>query len=74
MMLDDIEDPLSHEEAIDALCNCARTVTVLSYREVVEGYFKLRGLRLRDPPGWHLDARDNALMAQDGLCRDTLEG
>jgi hypothetical protein len=35
--------PLSHDEAIAALTGCAATVTVLSYQEVIEGYFKLRG-------------------------------
>lgn len=35
---------LSHEAAIKALCDCAATVTVLSYQEVIEGYFSLRGL------------------------------
>lgn len=34
----------THDEAIDALCGCAATVTVLSYQEAIEGYFKLRGL------------------------------
>jgi hypothetical protein len=37
---------LSHEEAIDALCGCAATVTVLSYQEAIEGYFALRGLAI----------------------------
>lgn len=34
--------PLTHDEAIDALCGCAATVTVPSYQEAIEGYFKLR--------------------------------
>jgi hypothetical protein len=38
--------PLTHEEAIRALVNCASTVTVLSYREVIEGYFRLRDLEI----------------------------
>lgn len=37
-------EALSHEEAIKALSDCAATVTVLSYAEVVDGYFKLRGI------------------------------
>lgn len=36
--------PLTHDEAIDALCGCAATVTVPSYQEAIEGYFKLRDL------------------------------
>lgn len=36
--------PLTHEQALDALCGCAATVTVLSYQEAIEGYFALRGL------------------------------
>ena len=39
---------LSHDEAIKALCDCAATVTTLSYQEAIEGYFKLRGLPI--PP------------------------
>lgn len=35
---------LGHDEAIQALIDCASTVTVLSYQEAIEGYFKLRGL------------------------------
>lgn len=35
---------MTHEEAIEALCGCAQTVTVLSYQEAIEGYFALRGL------------------------------
>lgn len=41
-----IPDALSHDAAIKALCDCAATVTLLSYREVVEGYFVLRGIPL----------------------------
>jgi len=37
-------DALSHDEAIDALIGCAKTVTVLSYQEAIEGYFKLRNM------------------------------
>lgn len=33
----------SHGEALDALCGCAATVTVLSYEEAIKGYFSLRG-------------------------------
>lgn len=36
--------PLTHDEAIDAICGCARTVTVLSYQEAIEGYLELRHL------------------------------
>jgi hypothetical protein len=43
-----MSEPLSHDAAIDALCGCAATVSVLSYQEVIEGYLKLRGL-LEDP-------------------------
>lgn len=42
--------PLSHDAAIQALCDCAATVTVLSYQEVVEGYFKLRDLPIPASP------------------------
>ena len=38
----------THDDAIAALCGCAATVTVLSYQEAIEGYFKLRGLEI--PP------------------------
>lgn len=34
---------MTHDEAIDAICGCAQTVTVLSYQEAIEGYLKLRG-------------------------------
>lgn len=36
----------THDEAIAALCGCAATVSVLSYQEAIEGYFKLRGLEI----------------------------
>ena len=49
---------LSHDAAIDAICNCASSVSVLSYQEAIEGYFKLRGLPIPPPP---------SLAAQDGL-------
>lgn len=42
--------PLTHDEAIDALCGCAATVTVLSYQEAIEGYFKLRDLPIPPDP------------------------
>lgn len=35
---------MTHKEAIEALCGCAATVTLLSYQEAIEGYFALRGL------------------------------
>lgn len=41
---------LTHAEAIKALCDCAATVSVLSYQEAIEGYFKLRGLYITDAP------------------------
>jgi hypothetical protein len=45
---ENIKQPaMSHDEALDALCGCARTVTVLSYQEAVEGYLELRGTTLR---------------------------
>ena len=47
---------LTHNAAIDALCKCAASVSVLSYQEAIEGYFKLRGL-----------AVPNQQPAQDGL-------
>ena len=37
---------MTHDEAIDALCGCAATVTVLSYQEAIEGYLSLRGISL----------------------------
>lgn len=36
----------THDEAISALCNCAATVTVLSYQEAIEGYIAMRGLTI----------------------------
>lgn len=35
---------LDHQQALDAICGCAATVTVLSYEEAIGAYFKLRGL------------------------------
>ena len=32
--------------AIDAICGCAATVTVLSYQEAIESYLDLRGIDL----------------------------
>ncbi|WP_332772969.1 hypothetical protein [Phenylobacterium sp.] len=53
---------LTHDQAIDALCGCAATVTVLSYQEAIEGYFKLRGLPIpggaQRPDGWVLAPRE----------------
>lgn len=49
---------LSHDAAIDAICKCAASISVLSYQEAIEGYFKLRGLPIPDAP---------SLAAQDGL-------
>jgi len=43
-MSDDMATSLTHDQAIDALCGCAATVTVLSYQEAIEGYFSLRGI------------------------------
>lgn len=37
-------DPMNHDDAIQALADCASTTTVLSYREAIEGYLKLRGM------------------------------
>lgn len=36
-------EPVDHNTAIKLLCDCATSVTTLSYQEVIEGYFKLRG-------------------------------
>ena len=41
-----VPSAMSHDAAIDALCGCAATVTVLSYQEAIEGYFTLRGLEI----------------------------
>lgn len=43
-MMDERVKLLTHEEALDAICGCAGTVTVLSYQEAIEGYLKLRGI------------------------------
>lgn len=54
-------DDLNHDDAVKALCDCARTVTVLSYEEVIDGYFKLRGLpdpRLFDAQSGDAEAFD----------------
>jgi len=37
---------LTHEDAVKALCDCGATVTMLSYQEVIEGYFRLRNLEV----------------------------
>jgi hypothetical protein len=37
-------EQLTHDEAIDAICGCAATVTVLSYQEAIESYLDLRGI------------------------------
>lgn len=37
--------PLTHEEALDAICACSATVTLLSYEEAIEAYLSLRGWR-----------------------------
>lgn len=39
-----MSEPLSHEAALDAICGCAATVTVLSYQEAIEAYLDLRGI------------------------------
>lgn len=36
--------PMSHEAALNAICNCAASVALLSYQEAIEGYLKLRGI------------------------------
>lgn len=75
----------THEQALDALCGCAATVSVLSYQEAIEGYFKLRGLPI-PPDQAALNPADTALKAavervtamsvrlpiemQDGLSKD----
>jgi hypothetical protein len=38
--------PLDHDDAVNVLCDCAATVTVLSYQEAIEGYLTLRGLTI----------------------------
>jgi hypothetical protein len=42
------QKPLTHMETIKVLDDCASTVSILSYQEAIEGYFKLRGLEI--PP------------------------
>lgn len=65
-------EQLSHDAAIDAICGCAATVTVLSYQEAIEAYLNLRGidlnatleaLRLAYGLLWHMriDTRDDNL-------------
>lgn len=60
---------LSHNEAIDALCGCAATVTVLSYQEAIEGYFKLRGLEIPEDSDTQVRARalEEAAIAVEGV-------
>ncbi len=41
-----VPSAMSHHEAIEALCGCAATVTLLSYQEAIEGYFALRRLSI----------------------------
>jgi len=48
---------MGHEEAIEAICGCSRTVTVLSYQEAIEGYLKLRGMQ---PAQQEFDAAGDA--------------
>lgn len=36
--------PMPHEQALEAIVGCASTVTLLRYREAIEGYLKLRGI------------------------------
>ena len=43
-------EQLTHDAAIDAICGCAATVTVLSYQEAIESYLNLRGIDLDAPP------------------------
>lgn len=51
---------LSHAAAIDAICGCARTVSVLSYQEAIEGYLNLRGLGslIKTPAEWTCERQD----------------
>lgn len=59
---------LNHDEAIDALCGCAATVTTLSYQEAIEGYFALRGLPIPITPpevGGELVERVTRKMYED---------
>ena len=60
---------MTHDEAIAALCRCAATVTVLSYQEVVEGYFKLRDC----PPLDELTTALAASRAREAKLREALE-
>jgi hypothetical protein len=39
-----MEFHMTHDEALDAITGCARTVAVLSYQEAIEGYLQLRGM------------------------------
>jgi hypothetical protein len=41
---------MTHEQALDAVCRCAATVTVLSCPEAIEAYLELRGIP-RDSDG-----------------------
>lgn len=55
-----MSEKLSHDQAVGALCDCASTVTVLSYQEAIEGYFALRGISI---PGNSLP-RENTSFAE----------
>lgn len=57
---------LSHGAAIKALCDCAATVTVLSYQEVIEGYFSLRGLSIPGEPASVAVEADRKEMSSPG--------
>lgn len=59
------QKPLSHDEAIDALCGCAANVTVLSYQEAIEGYFKLRGIDIETCTKERTDLYDR--LRKEGL-------
>ena len=41
-----VDEGLGHDEAIEALCGCAATTTLLSYQEAIEGYFTLRRIAI----------------------------
>lgn len=41
---DEERELLDHEAAIASITACAATTTILSYREAIEGYLRLRGL------------------------------
>ncbi len=60
---------MTHDEAINALCDCASTVTVLSYQEAIEGYFKLRGMdwNQRTAKTYEQGLEDAARVAVDKL-------